>query len=290
MSLINYQITFSGAAQAELSAGINAKVLPLLNQAVRAIAAQTSADWKEAVYRAKLWSVEKDAYAQSIKWEMTGDFSAYVSTDYKHASDIETGRPPRDLKKMLDTSLKVRRTEGGKRFLVIPFRHNTPGNAAHSKAMPGAVYNLAKSMTPSRVLSTGQRPSGEVTHLSPKTGMHPSSKQTPFLSNPKTKQASMVASRKYAWGGRLTAAMLKDAGLSKTEAKRYAGMVKMDATTPGGSKSSSYMTFRIMMDGQTNKWIVPAQPGQYLARNVAQAMQPKAEAAFKAAVKKSISG
>lgn len=290
MSQIKYQITFSGAALAELSEGINAKLMPLLNKTVKAIAQQTVADWMTAVQEAKLWSVEKDAYAKSIKWEMTGDFSALVSTDYKYAGDIETGRPPRDLKKMLDTSLKVRRTEGGKRFLVIPMRHNTPKNTAHANAMPGAVHAMAKAMVPSRVLATGQRPSGEVTHLSPKTGMHPSSKQTPFLSNPKTKQASMVASRKYAWGGRLTAAMLKDAGLTHTEAKRYAGMVKMDTTTPGGAKSSAYLTFRIMMDGQTNKWIVPAQPGQYLARNVAQAMQPKAEAAFKLAVQKTISG
>lgn len=291
MSLISYQITFTAGAQLNLAAGINAKVMPLLNQAVKAIAQQTASDWQEAVYKAKLWSGEKDAYAQSIKWEMTGDFSAMVSTDYKNADEIETGRPPRDLKKMLDTSLKVRRTEGGKRFLVIPMRHNTPGNSAHAKAMPGAVYALAKAMTPSRVVATGQRPSGEVTHLSPKTGMHPSANQTPYLSNPKTKQALTVSRNQYAWGGRLTSAMLKQAGLDAPERRRYAGMVKMDTSTPGGkSKSSAYMTFRIMSESQTGKWIIPAQPGLYLARGVAQAMQPKAEKAFAAAVEKTISG
>lgn len=287
---LRYAITFSAGAQMDLTAGVNAQVLPLLSQAVKAVAKQTAADWREAVYKAKLWSGEKDAYASSITWEMTGDFSAMVSTDYKNAAEIETGRPARDLKKMLDTSLKVRRTEGGKRFLVIPMRHNTPGSGAHAKPMPEAVYGLAKAMTPSRVLAAGQRPSGEVTHLSPKTGMHPSANQTPYLSNPKNKQAAMVTSRKYAWGDRLTAAALKEAGLSKSEAKRYAGMVRMDTSTPGGSKSSAYMTFRIMMDSQTGKWIVPSQPGLYLARNVAQAMQPKAEKAFAAAVQKTITG
>lgn len=288
---ISYTISLALGAQLDLSQGIKANVMPLVRQAVKAVAQQTAADWQEAVYQARLWSGERDAYAQSIKWEMTGDFSAMVSTDYKHAADIETGHPQRDLKKMLDTSLKVRRTESGKRFLVIPMRHNTPGNSAHAKAMPGSVYALAKAMTPSRVIATGQRPSGEVTHLSPKTGMQPSANQTPYLSNPKTKQALTVNRNQYAWGGRLTAAMLKEAGMDKADAKRYAGMVKMNTSTPGGkSKSSSYMTFRIMMEGQTGKWIIPAQPGQYLARGVVQAMQPKAEKAFAAAIQKTISG
>lgn len=289
MSNVSYRITFAAGSHLDLAAGINAKVMPLMHQTVKAIAKQTTEDWQKAVYHAKLWSGEKDAYAQSIKWEMTGDFSAMVTTDYKYADEIETGRSPRDLKKMLDTSLKVRRTLGGKRFLVIPMRHNTPGNGALSKPMPAPVAALAAAMAPSRVMSTGTRPSGEVTHLSPKSGMHPSATQTPFLSNPKTKQASSVVSRQYAWGDRLTAGALKGAGMDAATARRYAGMVKMDTSTPGGGKSSSFMTFRIMMDGQTGKWIIPAQPGLYLARGVAQAMRPKAEAAFAAAVQKTLS-
>jgi hypothetical protein len=285
MSVLSYKITFSAGAKLDLVAGINAQVLPLLNQAVRAVAQQTAIDWQKAVYQAKLWSGEKDAYAQSIKWEMTGEFSAMVETDYKYASEIETGRGPRDLKKMLLTSQKVRRTKDGRRFLVIPMRHNTPGNGALASAMPQAVHNLASAMAPSRVVGTGQRPSGEVTMLSPKTGMHPAAKQSPYLSNPKTKQAATVAARKYAWGGRLTAGALKGAGLDAATAKRYAGMVKF----PDGSGGHSNVTFRIMMEGSKG-WIIPAQPGKFLARDVAQAMQPKAAAAFAAAVKKTISG
>lgn len=282
---VNYQITFSGSAEMALTGVINAQVVPLLNQAVRAVAQQTAIDWQKAVYQAKLWSGEKDAYAQSIKWEMTGDFSATVSTDYKLAGEIETGRGPRDLKKMLDTSLKVRRTQGGKRFLVIPMRHNTPGNGALANAMPQAVHNLASAMTPSRVVGKGQRPSGEVTMLSPKAGMHPAAKQSPYLSDPKSKQAASVVARKYAWGGKLTAGALKGAGMDAATVKRYAGMVKF----PDGSGGHSHMTFRIMMEGSKG-WIIPAQPGKYLARDVAQAMQPKAAAAFAAAIKKTVGG
>lgn len=290
MSTISYQIRVSLASKMELSAGITKDVIPLLNQAVHAVAQATAADWKTEVYKAKLWSGEKDAYAASITYRMTGDFSAVVEATYEKAAEIETGRPPRDLKKMLDTSGKVRRTTDGRRFLVIPMRHNTPGNGAHAKAMPSSVYEMAQAMAPSRVIAAGQRPSGEITHLSPKTGMHPASHQTPYLSAIASKQAATVVARKYAWGDRITGGMLKAAGMSKAEARRYAGMVRMDTSTPGGAKSSSYMTFRIMMEGQTGKWIVPAQPGQYIAKKVSDAMQPKAEKAFSAAIQKTVSG
>lgn len=283
---ISYQITFKGGPELGLTGAVNAQVLPLLNQAVRAVAQQTAIDWQKSVYHAKLWSGEKDAYAQSIKWQMAGNFSAVVSTDYKLAGEIETGRGPRDLKKMLDTSSKVRRTTDGRRFLVIPMRQNTPGNGALAKAMPQGVYNLAGAMAASSVVSKGRRQSGQVTVLSPTTGMHAAAKQSRYLSNPKTQQAVTVVSRKYAWGGRLTAAAIKGAGMDAATAKRYAGMVKF----PDGSGGHSHMTFRVMMEGATGKWVIPAQPGKYLARQVAQDMQPKAAAAFAAAVKKTVSG
>ena len=142
---------------------------------------------------------------------------------------------------------------------------------------------MAKAMEPSRVVSTTKRQSGEVTHLSPKTGMHAAAEQKPYLSSIKGQQAAMVAKRNYAWGARLTAGQLKAAGMTHQEAKRYAGMVKMDTSTPGGAKSSAYMTFRIMMEGSKG-WIVPAKPGLYLAKKVADELQPKAEQAFQAAV------
>lgn len=280
---LNYKITLPIAEQLQLSAGINAQVLPLMNQAVRAIAQQTAANWQEAVYKAKLWEGERDAYAKSITWRMTGDFSAMVETDYEKADEIENGRPARDLKAMLNTSQKVRVSQKGKRFLVIPLRHNTPGNTAHAKAMPANVFALAKAMKPTKVLSTGQRPSGQHVHISPNTGM------TPVGGHQHAKGTPMVASRTYQWGGRLSAGALAQAGADKTAIKHFKGMVKMQTSTPGGKKSSSYMTFRIMMEGQSG-WVVPAQPGLNIAKKVAEDMQPKAEAAMIQAVKLTVSG
>lgn len=285
--MLTYSLTLGAEAILDKTGAVGKTVMPAVNQAVRAIAQATAAEWQKNVFKARLWSGEKDAYAQSITWKMTGDFSAVVSSDYKYVQDIETGRPARDLKKMLDTSMKVRRTQGGKRFLVIPMRHNTPGNGALASAMPSGVYDMSSQLQPTRVVATGQRPSGEVTHLSPKTGMHPAAQQSPYLSNPKTRQASMVTARKYAWGGRLTAGMLKGAGFDAQSVKRYAGMVRMDTSTPGGSKSSAFMTFRIMMEGQKG-WVVPPQPGQFLAKKTVDTMRPKATEAMKLAIQKTL--
>lgn len=271
----------------DMSAGINAAVLPLLNQAVRAVASQAANNWRSEVMRAKLWTGEKDAYAQSIKWEMTGDFTAYVSSDYKYAADIETGRPPRDLKKMLDTSSKVRRTKDGRRFLVIPIQHGTP--KSNSNPMPSSVAKMARAMSVSTITSTGRRASGEITHLSPKTGMTPMLRETranPLMSNRLTRTTSTVENHRYAWGDRISKAQLKEAGASKEDQRKYAGMVRMKQSTPG-SKRSGYLTFRIMMEN-SNGWIIPAQPGQYLLKKVVTDLEPKAAAAFTAAIERTV--
>lgn len=262
---------------------VNKQVFPLLNQAVRAVAAKTAADWKSAVYGAKLWSGEKDAYAETIKWKMTGDFTAEVQSNYKYDKEIEYGRPSRDLKAMLDTSLKVRRTESGKRFLVIPIRHNV------QKLKDAGIYESVSELTASMVTGQAERLSGEVTRLIPNAGMSaaPAKQQTMFLSSPQTKQAQTVRQNIYAWGERLKAQSMKDAGVPLSTRKWAQGLHRFDTSTPGGAKSSAFLTFRIMMEG-SGGWIVPAQPGQHLAQGVVAAMQPKAQAAFAEAIRRTL--
>jgi hypothetical protein len=190
------------------------------------------------------------------------------------------------LKKMLLTSTKVRRTTGGKRFLVIPMRQNTPGQTAHATAMPAGIYDLAKAMETSRIVGIGKRESGETVTLSPNYGMSKARGPANYLSNPKTQKASMVVARKYQWGGRLTASALKGAGFDQETVKRYAGMVKMGDSTKS-SRASGYITFRIMMEGSSG-WVIGAKPGLYLAKKVADDMQPRAEKAFEMAVQKTL--
>lgn len=273
----DYSIQINLGSTMDILGIINKEVFPYLHQAVNAVGNKVAQNWKEEVYKAKLWSGEKDQYANSINWKMTGDFSGYVEATYKWAEEIESGRPERDLKKMLNTSLKVRRTKTGKRFLVIPFRHNVNN-------MPPQLYAQAKALEASKVTGQSMRRSGEITHLSRKTGMQPASAaqqaKNPYLSNAKTKGPMGVVKNQYQWGGRIHAGYFGPNPKGKVD--HAAGMVRFD-TSSGKQKSSSYMTFRIMMEGSQG-WIVKPQPGIWLARKVADDMRPKAEEAFKAAM------
>ena len=248
MSTISYKISISLGDRMEVSAGINAAIFPLMNQAVNGIAQATASRWIEAVQRGKMWSGEKDAYAKTITYRMTGDFSAVVESDYRYAQDIETGRPPRDMKKMLNTSMKVRVSKDGTRYLIIPFRHNAD-----------TVPQQAKAMSLSTITGHGRRLSG--------TG----------ASSLKTKAPATVRQRQYNWGDRLVGP-----GASKNQQ----GMVRMNTAT-GGKKSSAYLTFRVMSE-KSSGWITKAQPGQYIVRDVAQEMQPVADAFLGEAVKRTL--
>ncbi|EKK5567995.1 hypothetical protein PN823_004415 [Enterobacter hormaechei] len=270
----NLSITFNVGSPLEMLEMITKAIMPSMNVAVDAVGKKTAQKWVEEVYKAKLWSGEKDLYAKSVHWQMTGDFTGYVAADYAWAKEIEEGRPSRDLKKMLGTSLKVRRTRKGARFLVIPFRHNL-------KNMPPALAAQAQALEASSVTGMTQRRSGEITHLSPKTGMTPAKVQTPFLSNPKTHGPMMVSQAQYKWGGRIAAGFFGPNPKGKTDIA--AGMVRMN-TSSGGQKSSAYLTFRIMHE-KSSGWIVPPQPGQFIARKVVETISPQAEKLFEAAMK-----
>ncbi len=268
-----------------IKGAITKEVFPLVHQAVRAVAFQTSANWQQAVLQqGGLWSGEKDRYAQSITWKMTGDFTAVVEASYGGAVGIENGRPGRDLKKMLNTSDKVRRTEKGKRFLIIPFRHQTPGNNAHAPAMPESVYAMAKALNASRVTGQGQRPSGQMVHLNPKSGMSASALHSPFLSDAKTKGHAMVNQNQYQWGGRLKTKGME--GLTPQQRRNLNGMVRFDTGT-AQTPHSTYLTFRVMIEGSKG-WVTKPEPGRFIAKGVTDKMQPLALAAMTEAIKRTL--
>lgn len=226
-----------------------------VSQAVADTAMAGASIWKESVFNAKLSPYDKDAYLKSIQWGMTGNFSAELFTDYRVAGEIETGRPARDMKKNLQTSQLTRishsKKHAGQKYLIIPFRHNTPGNIAHAAAMPDSVHTEAKQLVKSKVLSMSARTSA--------TG-------------------ATVPQRNYQWGERLPAGLMPKAKPHHTT-DLYAGMVRFD-TSAGKSKSSSHLTFRIMAEWQTNSWIIPAQPGLFLAKSTMESLQPILEAAI----------
>lgn len=240
-----------------------------LSAAVERVTIAGAERWRESVMKAPLWEGERKAYADTIKWRMTGPYSGEIVSDYKFVEDIETGRPPYDLKKMLDTSMKVRTNKRGGRYLIIPFRHNTPGNDALARAMPEHVHEQARLLSPSRITGGGSRPSG--------TG----------AMNIHTKHQFMVRKNSYKWGESLPAGLApKLRPQHKTDI--YAGMKRFD-TSAGRAKSSAYITFRVMSE-DSKGWIIPAKAGLYLAKNVADGLQSVAEQAFSGAIDRDLSG
>lgn len=237
-------------------------VLARLAAAVDYVGFKTAEEWKIAVGKAKLWSGERERYADSITWKMTGPLRGEVAAGYDKSREIEFGRPPRDLKRMLDTSAKVRVNKRGQRYLVIPFRHNTPGFTGHSTDMPEHVYLQAKNLKASKVTGMTTRLSG--------TGAWDLATKGPM----RVKQAT------YAWGGRLAAGSMGPNPKGRVD--RFAGMYRF-AETSGSAMKSTYMTFRVMSEASKG-WVVPAQPGLNIAKGVIDAMRPVAIQEFTGAI------
>jgi hypothetical protein len=272
MSTVSVSVDLS--ALRNIGSAIKAETLPHLREAIGAIAAQGQKDWADAVSKAPgIWAEEKKQYISSIKWAFTGDFEARISAGYKYAQEIEDGRPPRDLKLMLNTSMKVRTVQSGKnagkRYLIIPMQHNVPGSGALAPSMPDSVYQAAAQLAPSRVTGMGKRVSG--------TGAWSTSTRSP----------ATVPQRKYAWGGRLETSHMK--GLTSEQMRRYQGMVKFDTKGKGRVGHSTHLTFRVMMEGSSG-WVVAAKPGQKFVPAVTARLQPLAEQVIAKAAQLDLSG
>lgn len=241
-----------------------AQVFANLSTAVQTVVETGVERWQAAVDQAHLWEGERQAYRASIKSRMTTPYSGEIVSDYKYVEDIESGRPAYDMKRMLDTSLKVRVSKKGRRYLIIPFRHNTPGHEAHARAMPGKVYAEAKELAPSRITGHGTRLSG--------TGawdIH-------------TKEPARVRARRYQWGGRLGKGLTPKLQ-AHHKAGPHDGMVRMKEARGG----STYLTFRVMAEGQSG-WVIPARPGLWLAKAVAESLQRTADIDFGSAVQRDL--
>lgn len=258
---------------------VDKTVFPHLAQSVRNFVELAHQDWVQSIRQAQgVWSTgigerigDKERYEDSLQVKMTGDFAGEVWTDLKLAEQIDLGRPERDLKKMLDTSLKVRVSKKGYRYLIIPFLHQTPGQTAWNQAMPAKIYLMAKKLPQSNITGTFMRPSGQ-------------GSKGPFLSDPKTKGPMMTEGRSYQWNGRLPAGLApKLKSFHATDP--FAGMVRMNENS-AKSKHSSYLTFRVMSEApqQARKWLVAPKPGLFLAKQVSEKIEKLAEGAFQYAV------
>lgn len=239
-----YTVAFNAGA---LFRDLNNQLKAALGDALEQTAQNARNEWAETALRARGVSRDfRDRYANSVKY--TVDRNALIGriwSDDPMATPIETGMPARDMKRALDTSEKVRTAKhgphAGQRYLIIPFRANSPGNNALAPNMPRAIYKQAQQLTKSTVTK----------QISMRSGLN--------ASDIRTRGPLMTMRSSYNWGSRLNGPDVP---------KRFKGMVRFE-TSSGGQTSSKYLSFRVM--GEWSKgWIQPARPGQFIVKGVAE--------------------
>lgn len=154
-------------------------------------------------------------YVRSIQdgLRFLDDYTGEVFTTSPHASIIEDGQDPHDMKPGLLSSPKAKVNKEGKRWITVPFRHGVPGTVG-MPSMPTNVHQQA------RKLGFSRRNNALI---------------------------SFFTGRKYKWDGRLS----EDAQGQRSHIKphtgagytwksgQYSGMVRM-----GKPGHTQYLTFR----------------------------------------------
>lgn len=172
------------------------------------------------------------SYRNAIQIEGMADpknlFSKVVNR-LPYAAALENGMSSAERMQILQTSHQVRISKKGHRYLIIPFRHGTPGTTT-MPPMPKSVHKLAKNLTVSK--RTGTR--------------HELSQQLVTMGNigkarKHTEHGVPLAQRfnyrepgtgKSTWGGRLTGV-----------GGNWEGMYKF-----GEKGQTQYTTFRVMSE------------------------------------------
>ena len=180
---------------------------------------------------------------EGIKFPFNGNALHFrVEHTKPYAYWLEHGYDPYDMKKMLETSSKVRISKQGHKYLVIPFRHGNPESKSF-KPMPVEVYEIASDMTHSRITGTKRE------------GIQQGAKDYRQGQLLKQYNQNKVKRNIYSWGQSLTG--------MPAEYKNYEGMYRFQSNpnknrnfdmgkftnpTSGGQNYSTYITFRVMSD------------------------------------------
>lgn len=204
-----------------------------------------------------------------------------IDNKVPHALYLEEGFTSFDMKKMLTTSNKVRvNKKTGERYLVIPFRHGTPGSTTFRSTMPKEIYRDAKRLKPSVVVEKFRE--GIVQRGTKLENPIPSEKVLPYIENAefmRENNPAKVVRRKYIWGERLTGVGGKYEGMVRFESN--VNVVREDVVqntalgkftysrlvnrSSNDTQYSQYMTFRVMSEHSTN-WVHPGIRGRYILK------------------------
>ena len=201
-------------------------------------------------------------YVSGIQEVKTRKRSASVSLTGRFPNMIEEGLDPFD---MHDTHLSlfspgVHMTEDGARYRAIPFRHQTPGTLGVGGGVPmDHPYKGHPLVTNAAELGK------EVYGLAQKLE--------------KTQRKRGGGTR---WGGRLPGGLAPKLRPHHTT-DIFAGMVRQEKRAKGGSRQSTYTTFRTISDNAPEKWLHPGIQPANLADQVSQYVDKIAPMAFAAA-------
>lgn len=183
-------------------------------------------------------------------------YKGAVFNNARHASAIEYGRQPYNMKQALFTSPKVKISKKGKRYLIIPFRHGVPRAGGKPSAtlqtMPENIYQRAKNLP--FTVRTGSSIRNKVTrniYANPPssagrlTGVGNQGRRSQIaVRNPKDLTKFIRRMNPYTW-----------------KSSPYENMIKVPRDTTG---HGYYMTFRIMHE-DSKGWIHPGTPPMKLA-------------------------
>lgn len=231
----------------------------------------------------------KGEYARGITEGMIYPFggnpmSVAVINQEPHAKFVEEGTSPYDMKKMLYTSHQVRISKEGKRYMIIPMTHQTPGNDATAPAMPRSVYSIAKNLVATRTVGSYKERSMQTRGLSLKEKVLFGQTNKPQAIS--AAGAPMAKRSSYLWGGKvmgmgdlgrrtqLNSQLSIPGAVAQPEdytwkTSPYENMYKM-----GRSGHTQYVTFRTMSE-LSSGWISPGMPAMKLAERTANMVTPE---------------
>ena len=175
--------------------------------------------------------------AEGLQYPMDGDkLTGGVVSLSPHGQIVEDGIKPFDMKQTHLKGAHVKVGKDGKRYITVPFRHNTPGSNTIGQAMPKDVYKHAMNLAISRR-------NGLLIHW--------------------------YAAKKYEWGGRLSKALGGAIQRPHWTTGKYSGMVKM-----GNEGHSQYLTFRRLSENsKPEAWKHPGTKPRPVTEAVEEAAQ-----------------
>ena len=151
---------------------------------------------------------------------------------------LERGVKTYDMKETHPKGKRSRVSKEGVPYLIIPFRHGTPGSKYYSE-MPEQIYKKIRDAIKRGEVMLSQRAKG--------------AKRSPNY------QGELIPRAQYNWGTRISGT-----GLEQLE-----GLIVADVSTPK-SRRSTYMTFRVISaNSPAHKWIVKARPAMNITKHVA---------------------